>query len=415
MFIVNKRFVIFFVATQPIITACLLRYTSKLSSLRAFNLLAILMLVYIGCTTRQEINGLAISYQLLGGAAATIFLHSVQLLYILKADVTDLTHIQRLRKHPVSQFGIALLLASDPRAIGTRWEPKNLPALAPCFRSSDSPRPLFLLRNTVIFLWKYLVLDVIVTLFGSEKSHGYRYYQHDLHFILNPFSTDWITRVAASLLMWPIMLRLTLDIQYTAISLILVGTGVCETGNWPPFFGSISDAYTIRKFWNTYWHQLLRWPLTSCSRFITRTVLRLPSPSWIERYLNILCAFFLSGLIHIFATSTVGMPKDEAGSIKFFSLFTVAIIIEDTVQAMYRRFTTNGSSQSKALWKRAVGYLWVLCCFSVNTPGFTYDLIHSYANTPSLLPFSFTKHLGEKVVIVLLLAGAATLKRVKVM
>ena len=45
---------------------------------------------------------------------------------------------------------------------------------------------------------------------------------------------------------------------YEACALLGVGLGFWEPQFWPPVFGSIWDAYTVRRTWGRFWHCILR-------------------------------------------------------------------------------------------------------------------------------------------------------------
>lgn len=155
---------------------------------------------------------------------------------------------------------------------------------------------------------------------------------------------------------------------------------------------------------------MLRWPLTACSRFITRDFLNLPAHSLIERYSYIGLTFYLSGVVHEFGTATVGIPYPESGATAFFSLFVIAIMIEDSVQALYSNISKREKSKSTPLWGKILGYIWVIFWFTLTTPGFTYDLIHIFANSPKFFPGAATEVLGKTTAGSLLLLGGVVLK-----
>lgn len=100
------------------------------------------------------------------------------------------------------------------------------------------------------------------------------------------------------------------------------------------------------------------------SNFIARDVLRLTRPSFTERYTNIFLVFLLSALLHTTIDSIQGIPLEYSSSIPFFLSMVLAIMVEDSVQALWKRLQStpepNGSSsgdKTPPFWKRAVGML----------------------------------------------------------
>ncbi|KAL2834696.1 membrane bound O-acyl transferase family-domain-containing protein [Aspergillus pseudoustus] len=413
MFTIQKEHLMVFMTVQSIITVTSLLHTSKNSWYRSLNILCIALLsftAYTNSSIKQEINGSALPYQILGAISSTAVLQTVNLLLIAKIDSADLDRIRQLQERPVSRTMLAIQLVLDARIIGTPWQPPKIPCFPPALGSSRPSRLRFLVVYSAVFAWKYLLLDFVIAQFGTPLPTAVYHYRPELHFLsLDAANMEWTHRLLASLVMWS-MLHHFIDLIFLVLGLINVGLGLIEADRSPPLFGRIQDAYTIRKFWNTYWHQMLRWPITAWSRFITRDVLRLPSPSLVERYLNIGLAFFLSGVVHEFATATIGMPYSEAGSLTFFSLFVVGIMIEDGVQAVYSWMSNGGPPQPTPLWIKIIGYIWVILWFTLTTPGFTYDLIHTFANSPKLLPHRVTESLGTATAGSLLLVGGLALR-----
>lgn len=105
---------------------------------------------------------------------------------------------------------------------------------------------------------------------------------------------------------------------------------------------------------------MLRLPLTSLSNFLARDVLRLPRPSFIERYTNVSIVFFLSGLIHAILDILRNISLQESGAIPFFLSFVIAYVIEDAVQALWKQKQgPHNTASTPSWWGKAIGYIWV--------------------------------------------------------
>ncbi|KAF9886720.1 hypothetical protein FE257_011097 [Aspergillus nanangensis] len=138
------------------------------------------------------------------------------------------------------------------------------------------------------------------------------------------------------------------------------------------------EAYTLRNFWGIFWHQTLRWPLTSLSKFVTQGILNLKHPSLLERYANVMVVFLTSGFLHLTTDYMQGVSPSQSGAIRFFSGFTLAFMIEDGVQEIWRKLgspSNQKSASSRAivnqvlpLWQRVVGFLWVMAWLSLTSP-----------------------------------------------
>lgn len=122
----------------------------------------------------------------------------------------------------------------------------------------------------------------------------------------------------------------------------------------------------------------MRWPLTSLSKFVTRDVLNLQHPSLLERYTNVMIVFLTSGILHLTTDNMQGVSPSQSGAIRFFSGFTLAFMIEDGVQEVWRRFRRSSNEKSTSsrrdvdpglpLWQRVAGFIWVMAWLSLTSP-----------------------------------------------
>ncbi|KAJ0412950.1 membrane bound O-acyl transferase family-domain-containing protein [Aspergillus carlsbadensis] len=257
-----------------------------------------------------------------------------------------------------------------PRGINTPWQAKSIPShprhLA-VQAEPDIPRRSFLARQATILAWQYLVLNALVAVDGQANSF--------LDTQSAAATNNWGLRAAIVFMVWFLALRLVIDSGYRALSLVAIALTISAPGDWPPLFGRMRDAYTLRAFWGKFWHQLLRRPLTAFSNHLTQEIMHLSCPSMPERYTNNLVVFILSGAIHLASDYEAGVPVAESRAMVFFPSFVPLFMIEDGVQHLWRRVCspaprTDSSSSEIALWQRVLGYLWVIMCLSVISPQF---------------------------------------------
>jgi hypothetical protein len=146
-----------------------------------------------------------------------------------------------------------------------------------------------------------------------------------------------------------------------------------------------------------YWHQCLRWPFTSASNFVTKHVLNLPKPSLLERYSNITFVFTLSGIMHV-VTSIATTEDDLVGTMVFFQSFAVLIMVEDGVQELWRRWSKEPfvKDGEVAMWKKIVGYAWVLAVIILVAPWFQYSTARLPKDKAWIVPYSIVKGIGVR-------------------
>ncbi|KAJ7869728.1 hypothetical protein B0H14DRAFT_2345926, partial [Mycena olivaceomarginata] len=130
----------------------------------------------------------------------------------------------------------AVVLLNSPRGVGWTHEPTVLPAHS----VAGTSRAVFIVQR----LWKALQLFII-----HDASN--------LHQRWNPmFTSDgpgwradgWMWR-AIVVTGWCLSSYSIISLVATAVNVVNVACGLWRPEEWPPFFGSPADAYTIRRLW----------------------------------------------------------------------------------------------------------------------------------------------------------------------
>jgi hypothetical protein len=160
-------------------------------------------------------------------------------------DLTVLTDVQnelRLvgQKTSISTASLsdrlwwALRLFSSPRGIGWAHEPTT----------HILPHPT---TSRVRFLWDQLLRTVKYTIIFDVirvLSYSNPYFQKG-----GPSLTDAGLLWRATVLAHVITTYAGLARLYTIYSIVSVGLGLTVPGDWPPLFGYLRDAYTVRRSW----------------------------------------------------------------------------------------------------------------------------------------------------------------------
>ncbi|MCJ1433292.1 hypothetical protein MMC27_002651 [Xylographa pallens] len=130
---------------------------------------------------------------------------------------------------------------------------------------------------------------------------------------------------------------------------------------WPPLFGNIGEAYTVRRFYAHFWHHLMRKAFTSHAVFIVNKILHLPRNHQASRYLIIVLTFLISAGLHVAAGIAPVRCAIYAQTRYYFSIAAV-IMLEDAVIWLYKAKSGDSvlpaDDPRRTLW-HLLGYSWV--------------------------------------------------------
>lgn len=153
-------------------------------------------------------------------------------------------------KEALHRFQFGLNISTQGRFPATRWPVRNIP---PFSRSKPSHIPgkgSFQVQTALKVIIGFTLLALLgfapnsgdnSTVFASEKVA--------LLTRLDSVSReDIITRAGSVLGYWTVQYIIHVAV-HGLLAVVVVTLGVSEVKAWPPVFGSIQDAYSIRRFW----------------------------------------------------------------------------------------------------------------------------------------------------------------------
>ncbi|KAH8171266.1 membrane bound o-acyl transferase family protein [Sarocladium implicatum] len=391
--------------------ALLLILTPKTSPLRWLWIPPFVALAHALCLELITVTVLSVTKLFLILFALNGSMVVVAMLGIVRPDSRDLAKAGVYRE--TDSFAVKFLKVlghfQNYRAVGTVWQSTrndSHPRFLQARKGKDGRISVkwFIARQAAIAAWQWLFLDVqfaagldqpqdeMQAMMGDDYEFKYR----------NLTQEQWMGRIVVGVALCLTSGRIAIDLWYRITSIAVMALGLSTPEIWPPLYGSMFEAYTIRGCWSSYWHQYLRWPLTTLCNFITKDLLRLPSPSIPERCVNTILVFFLAGVAHIFVDyydplvpSTTYLP-----GLAFFVAQAVGIILEDSFQQAWRYFTGTKfvkKSSEVPLWRKIVGYAWVFCFFAVVSPWYLYPKARLPFTTVDFAPYHITPHLGLPV------------------
>ncbi|KAI0409480.1 hypothetical protein F4802DRAFT_593127 [Xylaria palmicola] len=138
--------------------------------------------------------------------------------------------------------------------------------------------------------------------------------------------------------------------------------------DWPPLFGSVAEAYSLRRFWGVFWQRLHVVPFEHfMPRFLVQDQ-RGKLSGTCRSSLRALWVFTISALCHIAVNWVVLHQGGTVPELRFFlSNFFICLV---------EKLTTSWLpciSRSSTL--RFLGYFWVMVIFFCLVPSWRYPLI----------------------------------------
>lgn len=253
-------------------SAFLIVTTRKRSPLRLLWIPGLVFFTYQFClvssslTTSAVLNG---AFIVLGMITALQCFH---LLLITNVDVEEDLLTQTIYYKPLASSNslyvrvlYAFGLLVNFRGINTRWQVKDLPSFPRFYYASQSKREeredgreqrltkgWYILRQSAIIAWQHLLLDVLsmLSLNVSAEENARVFGPGTESKYWDATSEQWIGRISIGLISWFVPWRVSIDILSRILSLItVVIVGLAPVESCPPSFGSMWDAYTIRRFW----------------------------------------------------------------------------------------------------------------------------------------------------------------------
>ncbi|KAF9890730.1 hypothetical protein FE257_005596 [Aspergillus nanangensis] len=282
--------------------------------------------------------------------------------------ITYAEHVQwtkgRRISLPYPRIWFALSIPHNFRRIGTKWQitpvydfvQGKIPARREFLRQRF--RSIVLIGGAVgFFLQICFYLDCIPRWndLRFALAHG-RLFHLDL---------SWPSLLTQAILSFSLLVSMFLlqRAVYATLAITAVALHLSSPADWPPFQASAREAWSIRRFWGQFWHQLFRSFLSSNAEVIISAIpFRLHKTT--SRYLRYFLCFLVSGLIHHFFDLAIGISLHDTGALLTFTVQPVAFAVEDMAQYLSRRYMVlTGNTVAK----RVLGYVWVIIfsCWSL--------------------------------------------------
>lgn len=122
--------------------------------------------------------------------------------------------------------------------------------------------------------------------------------------------------------------------------------------------------------------------------------MHLPRPSILERYTNVFLVFLGSGALHLTIDIVMGISFQSSGAVLYFTSFVLGYMIEDGVQALYKRMK-GPDAQNGSKYKWIVGYLWVALWLGISSTAYRFPGSQRIPpHEVRTVPFSISDRIG---------------------
>ncbi len=176
------------------------------------------------------------------------FLSASEMLLVSRVDAAYFSASRRQSRTATTAVRAmqVITLLWNLRRVGTKWQVKTLSA-TPRSGPGSSSRNSFLLTRLTTTLLLYLVLDIMV----SGPSPDSVLVSREKETLFEPGSLsleDFIFRIIGTVSFWLSTALINLLMSNT-VAIFSVLVGLSAPKDCPPLYGSIGEAYSVRRFW----------------------------------------------------------------------------------------------------------------------------------------------------------------------
>lgn len=169
-----------------------------------------------------------------------------------------------------------------------------------------------------------------------------------------------------------------LETYHAVLSVLFVAVlRLDDPEDWPPLFGSLAEAWTVRRFWGRFWHRIATPTLSRWASFCVKRGWDKPRTAF-EKTAVAAGIFVLSGVMHATAAWRTGQ-KSEGRDVWFFAANFLVVAVEIIVSGAYKR-AVKGTKLHGVIDRspflreaaKALGLVWVFAWFFWAAPRWLY-------------------------------------------
>ncbi|OHW99140.1 toxin biosynthesis protein [Colletotrichum incanum] len=274
----------------------------------------------------------------------------------------------------VEQLKEAVLVWSNIRRLEKRRRPH--PAAAPNtqdFQGGISFGIGRVLRALALWLLDRCIYEIVITRTLGSLPLGISSFAPAKQALFpgSPWASSHFTHAdlilrAVTCTHWIWSTYLGLTVAHHACAALFVSVLAWDSpGDWTsqPLFGSVWDAYTLRRFWGVFWQRLHVIPFSACT------------PPGVPKELRALWVFLLSAGCHVLANWVLYRKLCALSELRFFVSNWAVCLLETACGLDDRKAAAESGSAITSWGRRAVGLGFVWTFFFCTVPAWQYPVV----------------------------------------
>ncbi|GLA33995.1 hypothetical protein AnigIFM63309_004021 [Aspergillus niger] len=362
------------IALQTAVVVTTFGFTPAQSSLRPGALVIVALCTGHCISTALEYFIRTPWASLAGGYSVMLLLHYIDIGLLTRWEFVDPSQAKSPETlNPTwARLRFGVWAAFNARCIGTPEQVHNVP------EAVTRDRTAFLCRSVGIILLSYLGLDVLGSMGDPEVGSRFLIASRVPFFRrLSEITAEEIIIRICSGIAAGIGLLASQGGFYYLFAFTSVLLRWSKPQDWPPFYGDLSDAYSLRRLWSRVWHQSNSHKFRAISRFFARDVFRFQPGTLADRYAKVVMVFATSAFMHFLIDLSSGLSSSSSGAMQFFCTQALGLMMEDFAVNAY--FVLRGGPSRN--WKasrgeRLIGYLWVGGFLVWSFPAYLYPMLY---------------------------------------
>lgn len=141
---------------------------------------------------------------------------------------------------------------------------------------------------------------------------------------------------------------------------------------WPPLFGSVTEAYSLRPFWGRFWHRIANRSYTNLGRLVSRRGFGFTPSTMSDKITGVFVVFLISGLAHSLVSWCSGDKRHYMLDTYFFLLNFLGGGMEVTLSNLLDMTPGSTNRAHMIPLRRMIGYCWMFCFFFCVVPKWQY-------------------------------------------